>query len=159
MTVKNASRSLKVLLLLFGLGLVFLGASVLPKLADEMLVLYPHLQAAKLPILWMSELLLLLLLFGLGNIMYLILLFDKDLTFSSKFTKALELLIFLCMVAVVGILVLFQYISRLEGPGSLPSIIMIGVLFIILILVMVIVLIRAIVNETIVYKSDYDLTV
>ena len=159
MKVKNASNSLKVLLILFSIGVVLLGVYILPRMAENMLSVYPELVHAKSPVLIMCEVLLSLLLLGLGNIMYLIILFDRDSTFTLKFTRALDLLIGLCLIATLGLVILFKYVSTLGGPGPLPSIVMVGMIFVILIIAMVISLIRAIVNKTIFYKNDYDLTV
>ena len=63
-----ASNVLKVLLIMFAIGVIFLGTYVLPIMAEEMvLYVYPELEYAKLPILVTCELLLVLLLIEIGR--------------------------------------------------------------------------------------------
>ncbi|MEC5425337.1 DUF2975 domain-containing protein [Virgibacillus sp. C22-A2] len=154
-----ASNILKILLVMFAIGVIFIGVYVLPTMAEEMRALYPELEYAKLPILITCELLLALLLIGIGFIMYLLIVFDRGLTFSSRFIRGVEILVGMCIIASIGIIILFQYMRTFGGPGPLLSLIMIGVTFIIWIVAAVIMLIRAIVNKAIIYKDDYDLTV
>lgn len=154
-----ASNILKVLLIIFAIGVIFFGTYVLPVMAEDMSNAYPELEYAKLPILITCELLLVLLLIGIGVIMYLLIIFDKGFVFSLKFTRGLEILVGMCMVASIGIIILFQYISSLGGPDPLSALIMIGMTFVIWIVATVIMLIRAIVKRAITYKNDYDLTV
>ena len=155
-----ASNVLKVLLIMFAIGVIFLGTYVLPIMAEEMvLYVYPELEYAKLPILVTCELLLVLLLIGIGIIMYLLIVFDLGNTFSLRFTRGLEILFGMCIVASIGIIILFKYLTTFGGPGPLLSLIMIGITFVIWIVAAVIMLIRAIVKKAIVYKDDYDLTV
>ena len=155
-----ASNVLKVLLIMFAIGVIFLGTYVLPIMAEEMvLYVYPELEYAKLPILVTCELLLVLLLIGIGIIMYLLIVFDLGNTFSLRFTRGLEILFGMCIVASIGIIILFKYLTTFGGPGPLLSLIMIGITFVIWIVAAVIILIRAIVKKAIVYKDDYDLTV
>ena len=155
-----ASNVLKVLLIMFAIGVIFLGTYVLP-IMEELMVLYvyPELEYAKLPILVTCELLLVLLLIGIGIIMYLLIVFDLGNTFSLRFTRGLEILFGMCIVASIGIIILFKYLTTFGGPGPLLSLIMIGITFVIWIVAAVIMLIRAIVKKAIVYKDDYDLTV
>ncbi|CUH91648.1 putative membrane protein [Herbinix luporum] len=61
-------------------------------MANDMVYLYPELEYAKLPILIACEVLLGLLVIGIGIIMYLLILFDLENTFSLRFTRALEIL-------------------------------------------------------------------
>lgn len=155
-----ASNALKVLLIVFAIGVIFLGTYVLPIMAEEMvLYVYPELEYAKMPILVTCELLLALLLIGIGIIMYLLIVFDRGNTFSLRFTRGLEILVGMCIVASIGIIILFKYLTTFGGPGPLLSLIMIGITFVIWIVAAVIMLIRAIVKKAIVYKDDYDLTV
>lgn len=154
-----ASNILKILLVMFAIGVIFFGVYVLPTMAEEMGGLYPELEYAKLPILITCELLLALLLIGIGFIMYLLIVFDRGLTFSSRFIRGVEILVGMCIIASIGIIILFQYMRTFGGPGPLLSLIMIGVTFIIWIVASVIMLIRAIVKKAITYKDDYDLTV
>lgn len=128
-------------------------------MAEQMLYGEPELEYAKLPILIACELLLVLLLIGVGNIMYLLVLFDRDFTFTLKFTRGLEVLVGMCILASIGIIILFQYMTSFGGPGPLISLIMVGTTFLIWIVATVIMLIRAIVKKSIIYKNDYDLTV
>lgn len=159
MKINQASNILKILLILFAIGVIFLGSYVLPLMAEEMSYIEPELQYAKLPILIVCELLLVLLLIGVGTIMYLLVLFDRDLTFTSRFTKGLERLVVMCVVASIGVIGLFQYMTSFGGPGPLIALIMVAVTFLIWIVATVIMLIRAIVKKSIIYKNDYDLTV
>lgn len=159
MKVNIASNILKILLIVFAIGVIFIGVYVLPIMAEEMRTLYPELDYAKLPILVTCELLLALLLIGIGIIMRLLIMFDRGLTFGSRFIRGLEILVGMCIVASIGIIILFQYIRTFGGPGPLLSLIMIGITFIIWIVAAVIMLIRAIVKKAIVYKDDYDMTV
>ncbi len=119
----------------------------------------PEVAYAKLPILITSELLLVLLLSGVAVIMYLLVLFDRDLTFSLKFTKGLEILVGMCIVASIGGIALLSYMTTFGGPGPLLGLIMVGAIFLIWIVAAVIMLVRAIVKKSIIYKNDYDLTV
>lgn len=91
--------------------------------------------------------------------MHLLVMFDRGLTFSTKFMRGLEILVGMCIVASIGVIILFQYMTTFGGPGPLLSMIMIGVTLIIWIVASVIMLIRAIVKKAIVYKDEYDLTV
>lgn len=159
MKISTASNSLKFLLFVFTFGLIFLGIYVLPNMSEEMLNVYPKLTYAKKPILIMCELLLLLLILGVGNIMHLIILFDRDLTFNIKFTTVLKRLVILCIVAAIGIAILFSYVTTLVGPGLLPYIVMIGLVFVVLIMAMVILLLHAIISKSITYKIDSELSV
>ena len=159
MKVNIASNILKILLFLFAIGVLFIGVYVLPILAGEMVALYPELEYAKLPILMTSEILLVLLLIGIGIIMYLLVVFDRGLTFSAKFIRGVEVLVAMCLVASIGVIGIFQYMTTFGGPGPLLSLLMIGITFIIWIVAAVIMLIRAIVKKAIVFKDDYDLTV
>lgn len=156
---KLTSNILKALLFLFSLGVLFFGAYVLPIMADEMAAIYPELEYAKLPILIASELLLVLLISGVGIIMYLLVKFDMGFTFTLKFIRALEVLVAMCVFASIGMMGMFQYLRSFGGPGPLLSFIMIGMIFVLWILAAVIMLIRSIVKESMTYKNDYDLTV
>ena len=159
MKISTASNSLKFLLFAFTLGLIFLGVYVLPTMSEEMLNVYPKLTYAKTPILIMCELLLLLFILGVGKIMHLIILFDRDLTFSVKFTTVLKRLVIMCIVAAIGIAILFSYVATLVGPGPSPYIVMIGLIFVVLIMAMVILLVHAIISKSITYKIDSELSV
>lgn len=157
--VNMASNILKILLIVFAIGVIFLGTYILPIMAEDMLYVYPELEYAKLPILVTCELLLILLLIGTGVIMYLLRMFDHGFTFTLRFTRGLEILVGMCILASIGIIILIQYMTTFGGPGPLLSLIMIGITFVIWIVAMVIMLIRAIVKKAIIYKDDYDLTV
>lgn len=159
MKVNIASNILKILLVLFAIGVVFFGSYILPIMAEEMVDIYPELEYAKLPILIVCELLLVMLLIGLGIIMYLLVVFDHGNTFTLKFTKGLEILIGMCIIASIGVILLLYYFGTFGGPGPLLSLIMIAVIFLIWIVAAVMMLIRSIVKKAIVYKDDYDLTV
>lgn len=159
MKVNIASNILKVLLVLFAFGAIFIGIYVLPIMAEQSVLIYPELEYAKIPILIACELLLVMLLIGIGIIMYLLVVFDRGNTFSMKFTKGLEILIGMCSIASIGVISLLYYFRTFGGPGPLLSLIMIGVIFLIWIVAAVIMLIRSIVKKAIVYKDDYDLTV
>lgn len=153
------SNILKVLLIVFAIGVIFFGVYVLPIMAEQQITYYPELDYAKLPILVICELLLALLLIGVGIIMYLLVMFDRGLTFGSRFIRGVEILVGMCILASIGIIIIFQYMRTFGGPGPLLSLIMIGITFVIWIVAAVIMLIRAIVKKTIVYKDDYDMTV
>lgn len=157
--VNIASNILKVLLILFAIGAIFFGVYVLPIMAADYVVYYPELEYAKIPILIVCELLLVMLLIGIGIIMYLLVVFDKGNTFSLKFTKGLEILIGMCIIASIGVILLLYYFRTFGGPGPILSLIMIGVIFLIWIVAAVMMLIRSIVKKAMVYKDDYDLTV
>lgn len=159
MKVNVASNILKVLLILFATGAIFFGVYVLPIMAEQSAFYYPELKYAKLPILTSCELLLVMLLIGIGIIMYLLVVFEKGNTFSLKFTKGLEILIGMCIIASIGVILLLYYFQTFGGPGPLLSLIVIGVIFLIWIVAAVIVLIRSIVKKAMVYKDDSDLTV
>lgn len=159
MKINVASNILKLLLIAFSIGIILFGVFILPLLAKEMLDIYPELEYAKLPILIMCELLLGLLLFGIVIIMHLLIVFDRGNTFSLKFTFWLEILVVLCILASIGTIFLFYYMSTFGGPGPLLSLTMIGAIFVIWIVASVIMLVRSIVKKAIVYKDDYDLTV
>lgn len=159
MKINQASNVLKILLILFAIGVIFFGSYVLPLMAEEVIYNEPELEYAKLPILIACELLIVLLLIGIGTIMHLLVLFDRNLTFTSRFIKGLERLAVMCVVASSGIIILFKYMASFGGPGPLIGLIMVGVTFIIWIVATVITLIRAIVKKSIIYKDDYDLTV
>lgn len=159
MKVNLASNILKVLLVLFANLAVFIGVFIMPLLAGEMLALYPELEYVKLPLLISTELLLVLLLIGIGIMMYLLIVFDRGHTFSSKFVKGLEILVGMCIVVSIGIISLFLYMNSFGGPGPMISLIMVSTTVIIWIVAAVMMLIRAIVRKAMVYKDDYDLTV
>ncbi|NLC54748.1 MAG: DUF2975 domain-containing protein [Erysipelothrix sp.] len=159
MKPKYASNGLKVLLILFGVGVAFVGVYVLPIMALQMTEAYPEIAYAKTPILIISELLLILLLIGIATILYLLKVFDKGKTFTSDFTKGLTALVLMCLVAALGVFGIFMYTSSLGGPDPLSALIMIGAIFVILIVGSVILLVKTIVKESITYKTDYDLTV
>lgn len=159
MKVNVASNVLKVLLIIFTIGVILAGVYVLPTLANEMVYMYPELEYVKLPILIACELLLGLLVIGIGIIMYLLILFDRGNTFSLRFTRGLEILSGMCVIATIGIMFLLGYMNTFGGPGPLPAMGMVGSIFVIWIIAAVIMLIRSIVKRAIVYKDDYDLTV
>ena len=159
MKVNISSNILKILLIVFAIGVIYFGVYVLPFIAEEMRALYPELDYAKLPILVTCELLLALLLIGIGIIMYLLIMFDRGLTFGSRFIRGVEILGGICVSASIGIIILFQYMRTFGGPGPLLSLIMIGITIIIWLVTAVIMLTRAIVKKAIVYKDDYDMTV
>ncbi|NLJ90660.1 MAG: DUF2975 domain-containing protein [Clostridiales bacterium] len=159
MKVSIASNVLKVLLIVFSIGVIFAGVYILPTLANEMMYVYPELEYAKLPILIACELLLGLLMIGIGIIMYLLILFDLGKAFSLRFIRGLEILTGMCIIATIGIMFLLGYMNTFGGPGPLPGMIMLGSICIIWIIAAVIMLIRSIVKKAIVYKDDYDLTV
>lgn len=159
MKVNVASNILKILLVLFSAGVILFGIFILPLLAEDMLYVYPELEYAKLPILAICEILLGLLLSGIGIIMYLLLVFDRGNTFSLKFIRGLEILVILCIVASIGSIFLFYYMTTFGGPGPLLSLVMIAVIFVIWIVAAVIMLVRSIVKKAIIYKDDYDLTI
>ncbi len=144
---------------MFAIGVIFFGVYVLPIMAEQMKDLNPELDYAKLPILVTCELLLALLLIGIGFIMYLLIIFDRGLTFGSRFIRGVEILVGMCIVASIGVILLFQFMRTFGGPGPLLALIMIGITIIIWIVAAVIMLIRAIVKKAIVYKDDYDMTV
>ena len=143
MKINVASNILKVLLIIFSIGVILGGVYILPILANDVMMEYPELEYAKLPILIMCESLLVLLLAGVGIIMYLLRVFDKGLTFSLKFTKGLEILVGMCVLASIGIIIIFRYIKSLGGPDPITGMVMVGVIFIIWIVAAVIMLIRA----------------
>ena len=153
------SNILKILLVLFAMVIIFVGVYVLPTMAEEMSVIHPEIAYAKLPILLTCQLLLILLIIGMGIIMRLLIIFDRGLTFSTNFLKGVETLVTMCIAASIIIIILFLYLRSFGGPGPLLSLIMIGTMFIVWIVGSVIALIRAIVKQAIVYKNDYDLTV
>lgn len=157
--VNTASNILKILLIVFAIGAIFFGTYILPIIAEQMAVSEPEVGYAKMPILITCQLLIVLLLIGIGIIMYLLVLFDRDCTFTLKFTKGLEVLVIMCIIASIGIMVLLSYTTTFGGPGPLLGLIMVGAIFIIWIVATVIMLIRAIVKKSIIYKNDYDLTV
>lgn len=159
MKVNLASNILKILLIMFSIGAIFFGIYILPILAAEMLYVYPELEYAKMQILVICELLLTLLLFGIAIIMYLLLIFDRGRTFSVKFIRGLEVLGVLCILASMGTIYLYYFMSTFGGPGPLLSLVMIGVIFVIWIVAAVIMLVRSIVKKAIIYKDDYDLTI
>lgn len=159
MKVELASNILKILLVLFVLGIIFLGMYVLPVIATEMVDIYPELQYAKLPILITIESLLGLLLIGIGIIIYLLLLFDRGKTFSLSFTRGNEILVGMCIIASIVLVFLYKYLHSFGGPGPLLALVMIGMVFVIWIIASVIMLIRSIVKKAMVFKDDYDLTV
>lgn len=159
MKVNVASNVLKVLIIIFSIGVILFGVFILPILAHDMQGIYPELEYAKVPILIICEVLLGLLLLGIGIIMYLLLVFDRGNTFSLKFTRGLEILVVLCILASIGTIFLFYYMRTFGGPGPLLSLTMIGAIFVIWIVASVIMLVRSIVKKAIVYKDDYDLTV
>ena len=159
MKINTASNILKILLIVFAICVIFFGSYVLPRMAENMAVYEPEVSYAKLPILIACELLLLLLLMGVGTIMYLLVLFDRDFTFTSRFTRGLEMVVGMCILASIGIIILFKYMTSFGGPGPLISLTMVGTTFLIWIVATVTMLVRAIVKQSIVYKNDYDLTV
>ena len=149
MKVSITSTILKILLILFAIGVIFIGVYVMPIMATEMSALYPELDYAKLPILVACELLLALLLIGIGIIMYLLIMFDRGLIFCSRFIRGVEILIGMCIVASIGRIVLFLYMTSFGGPGPFLSLIMIGITLIIWIVAAVIILTRARVKKAI----------
>jgi hypothetical protein len=159
MKVNVASNILKVLLILFAIGTIFFGAYILPVMAEEMLVAYPELDYAKMPILIICELLLVMLLIGIGIILYLLIIFDQGNTFSQRFTRGMEILIGMCIIASIGLILLLVYMSSFGGPGPLLGIVMTGVVLLTWIVAAVTMLVRTIVKKAMVYKNDYDLTV
>ena len=159
MKVNVASNILKVLLILFAIGAIFFGAYVLPIMADQMLVANPELDYAKMPILIICELLLVMLLIGIVIILYLLRTFDQGNTFSQRFTRGMEILFGMCIIASIGLILLLGYMGSLGGPDPLVVIVMIGVIFLIWIVAAVTMLVRSIVKKAMVYKDDYDLTV
>lgn len=159
MKVNLASNVLKVLLIIFAIGVVVAGIYILPIIAEEMVDIYPELEHAKLPILIACELLLGLLMVGIGVIMYLLILFDRGNTFSLRFVRGLEILTTMCIIATIGIIILFVYMNSIGGPGPLPTLAMAGSIIVIWIVAAVIMLVRSIVKKAMVYKDDYDLTV
>lgn len=159
MKTKIESVILRILLLVFGLGTVFVGFYVLPSIAEEMIFTYPALENARRTTLYISQSLLVLLLIGIVVIIYLLRLFDNGLTFSIKFLRGLEVLIIMCLTAFIGMLSLYIYISSFGGPDPLTALTMVSVAIFTLILAAVIMLIRSIVKNAITYKTEYDLTV
>lgn len=150
------SHILKILLIVFAIGVLFFGGYVLPSIAEDMLALNPELDYVKLPILVTCEILLVFLLVGVGIIMYLLIIFDRGFVFSSTFIRWIEVLVGMCVVASIGIIILFQYTRTFGGPGPLLALIMIGLIVTIWIIAAVIMLIRAIVKKAVVYKGSYD---
>jgi|LSQX01.1.fsa_nt_gb hypothetical protein len=159
MKVNVASNILKVLLILFAIGAIFFGAYVLPIMAEQMLVANPELDYAKMPILIICELLLVMLLIGIVIILYLLRTFDQGNTFSQRFTRGMEILFGMCIIASIGLILLLGYMRSFGGPGPLLGIVMTGVIFLIWIVAAVTMLVRSIVKKAMVYKDDYDLTV
>ena len=147
MKVNVVSNILKILLILFAIGAIFFGYYVLPIIAEEMAYIYPELEHAKMSILIACELLLVILLIGIGIIMYLLVVSDRENTFSLKFTKGLEILIGMSIIASIGVILLFYYLSTYGGPGPLLSLVMMGVIFLIWIAAAVMMLIRSIVKK------------
>ena len=147
MKVNIASNILKVLLILFAIGAIFFGISVLPIMAKQNVIYYPELEYVKIPIFIACELLLVILLIGIGIIMYLLVVFDRGNTFSLKIAKGLEILIAMCIIASIGVILLLYYFRTFGGPGPLLSLIMIGVIFLIWIVAAVMILIRSIVKK------------
>ena len=156
MKINFASKILKLLLALFAAGVIFLGVYILPILADEMVTIYLELDYARMPLLIAAEMLLALLLVGTGLIMYLIVMFDRGSTFSTKFTKGLVLLVGICLIASIGIIFMFVYMNSFGGPGPLLALIMIGIIIVIWIVAAVILLIRDIIRKAIIFKDHYD---
>lgn len=141
---------------MFAIGVLFFGGYVLPSIAEDMRALNPELDYAKLPILVTCELLLVFLLIGLGIILYLLTIFDRGLVFSSTFIRWVEVLVGMCLVASIGIIILFQYTRTFGGPGPLLALIMIGLTVTIWIIAAVIMLIRAIVKRAICFQRESE---
>lgn len=152
--VSVVSNVLKVLLILFSIGVICFGAFVLPIIAEEMGEMYPEIAYAKLPILLICELLLVLLLVGIGIIMYFLIQFDRNLLLSSGFVRGLEILAGMCMAASVGVIGLFLYMNTFGGPGPFLTLIMIGIILIIWILAAVIILLRTMVKKAIISDGN-----
>ena len=159
MKVNIASNILKVLLILFALGAILFGIFILPVMAERMADTNPEVIYAKIPILIVCEILLVLLLIGIGIIIHLLLVFDRGNTFSQTFIRGLETLTRMCLIVSIVLIFLFKYIKSLGGPDPFIGLIMVGMIFVILIVASVIMLIRSIVKKAMIYKDDYDLTV
>ncbi|MGN7477262.1 hypothetical protein ACTHOQ_05345 [Solibacillus silvestris] len=147
MKANKTSHILKILLVLFAIGVIFIGVYVLPTMAEEMSILYPELDYAKLRILIACELLSVLLLAGIGIIIYLLALFDSRLVFDRKFIRGTEILACMCIVASIGMIILFQYMRSFGGPGPLLALMMIGIIIVIWIVAAGMLLTRNIVKK------------
>ncbi len=155
---KLLSHFLKVLLLLFVCGVLLVMTYILPTMANQVVSEWPELAYAKMPILFMSESLLFLLIAGIAVILYLLFLYDRAKVFDYKFIKGLDIIVGFSVLALLFIISLFYYLSAIGGPGPL-GVLLVGGTLAVLIIAIVIILIRSIIINGMNYKLENDLTV
>ncbi len=153
------SHLLKVFIILFILLSIFFIIDVIPLSAQQYAWASPELVHLQIPMLVITESLMVLFVIGLLVILYLLRLYDGDLHFSLKFLKGLRLLIGLCVIAlaaifVTGLIILFNNIA---GPGE--AIIIIFSFLLVGTVTSVIALIETIVAKTIEYKNEMDMVI
>lgn len=159
MDKKFISHGLKLILICVGLLALYTGFSVLPDVLPLIMTTQPSFSAIAAPFGRVLQFLVLAFLLGLGAIIFLLHLFDINKAYSQSFVKGLNFLVGLCILASV-LLVCIRLAFLIQGieMGLLNLLLLIS-LFLILSVMAVILLIKCIVQDTMAYKEDVDLTI
>lgn len=153
------TRVLRILLILLFLVSLFIFAYVLPLAAAEQRGYYPELAHIEQPMLFVTRLLTILFMAGLGIIIRMTRLFDKSLVYTQPFLRLLRILTGLGFAAAAGVTGVFFFLSQYGGPGPALGLLMIGGTLCILIVSVVFLLIHRIIRDAMEYKEIFDTTV
>lgn len=153
------SHLVKILLLIFIVGVMLMMRYILPVMADQAGEMSSLLASAKNNILIISEILCVFLIAGFVAIIYLLFIFDSGKAFTKKFVKGLEFIIVLSIIVTFIVAGLSIYLGVIGGIKHLVGYILVGGELSIIILIVVTLVIRKIILDAIAYKQENDLTV
>lgn len=159
MKVNWLSHVVKTLLVVFGIGVIYVAVVSMPGAAKYFSSIFPEIAYAATPLLILSEGMLALLLLGTALIFQMLLLFDRNGVLTPVFIQKLCWLRILCVIALVLIVGVFAYLGVLGGPGPGVGIIMLGVIFSIGMLIAALTFFHNIVEEGMQFREDVEWTV
>lgn len=153
------SHILKVLLGLLIIVSLFFMFFILPMAAQEFANDWKEIAHLQLPILIITQIMMALFIIGLVIIIYLLIKFDKKEVFTIQFTKGLQLIGILCILAVAGLISVGLLLSNEGGPGPGLAMMIIGLSLVLIILGNALSLFAQVINQAITYKQENELTV
>lgn len=159
MKTKVISDAVKGIIGVFILIIIVLAFVLMPIQAESVARNWPELEYLKLPILFITQGLLLLFVAGLMQIIRLLQLFDKGRTFTPAFPQGVKGLVTLCVSAEVLLMIVHVLLAREGGPGPGLLILFVSLYFCIAILGSVLYLIAHIVTQAIQLRNESELTI
>lgn len=159
MSTKLISHTVKALLGVLIVFVLLVMFYVLPLSAWQLSIHWSEIAFITIPVLLLAESMMAIFLAGLIIIIYLLWLFDKKQTFTTKFTQKIKILVALSVIVIVELIAIFLILASVGGPGPGESVLIVGAVLCIAILAAVLHLIAHIINEAILIREDNELTI